>query len=86
MTSAFVRHIDEQQGWHNCDEVIKGAEYCTSNYQGTGWDRERKVIIVRVPKSGVKLQPALFESINQFEQYCKYPIFRTGYKLEVQIC
>jgi hypothetical protein len=57
MTSALVRHIDEQQSWHNCDEVIKGAEYCTSNYQGAGWDRERKMVIVRVPKNGIKLQP-----------------------------
>lgn len=54
-----------------------GAEYCTMNYQGTNWDRERKMVIVRVPKSGVKKQPVLFESINQFEQY-EYKAFVTN--------
>lgn len=77
MTSALVSNIEEQQHWLSCNDVMNGAQYCTINYRGTGWDKERKIVIVRVPKRDVKQQPVLFESINQFEQY-EYKAFVTN--------
>jgi len=78
MTSGLVRHIEEQQKWVACKNVVERAEYCTSKYTASGWDTERTLIIVRVPKSTTnQSQPLLFDSINTFEKY-EYKAFVTN--------
>lgn len=70
MTSALMGEIlSFPRFWHN-DDVVKGAAYIEFNYQATNWKEARRIVVVRIPKSGErKVQKELFE---QYEQLARY--------------
>jgi hypothetical protein len=50
MTTGVQKKILEQQRWHNCDDVVKGAIYSEIQYKSSGWKNSRRVIITGIPK------------------------------------
>ena len=77
MTPGIAQLIQQQTAWYANNDVVQGAEYCTTTYQASTWDQPRKVVIVRVPKSRKTHQPTLFEHINIFDSF-EYKVFVTS--------
>ncbi len=70
MTSAMIAEIlSIPRFWHN-DDVIEGAAYNEFYYQASKWDRARRIVVVRMPKSkDRKVQKELFEEYEQLSRY-----------------
>ena len=77
MTPGIAQLIQQQTAWYANNDVVQGAEYCTTTFQASTWDQPRKVVIVRVPKSRKTHQPTLFEHINIFDSF-EYKVFVTS--------
>jgi hypothetical protein len=85
ITSSVAAHILEQRHWFASNDVMKGAEYCVTRYQGHGWEKSRKMIIVRIPKSKIdQCKGILFESIAEYERY-EYKVFMTNVEFSAQL-
>ncbi len=70
MTSALIGEILSIPRFLHNDDVVKGAAYAEFNYQATNWKDARRIVVVRIPKSGErKGQKELFEEYEQLSRY-----------------
>lgn len=83
MTSALMTEIlDLKRFWHN-DDVVKGAAYNEIYYQASNWKEARRIVVVRIPKSGErKVQKELFEQYEQLSRY-DYAAYVTNSELSM---
>lgn len=83
MTSRLVNKIFDRRAWSNAQD---GIEYCSFNYKATGWNQERRIVVVRkdsekLPKSCGK---SLFKEYDDFEKYL-YSAFVTNTDLSGEL-
>lgn len=50
MTDRLTQAILNLNEWHSNDDVEKGCNYSELSYKAEGWDRSRRVIVVRKPR------------------------------------
>jgi Transposase DDE domain group 1 len=48
MTPGIAQLIQQQTAWYANNDVMQGAEYCTTTYQASTWDQPRKIVNVFV--------------------------------------
>jgi hypothetical protein len=77
MTAGVSGVIMEQNSWFPSNDVMKGAEYCVTEYKSKSWDRWRKMVIVRIPKADTKQESLLFQEMSEYNRY-EYKAFITN--------
>lgn len=56
MTSALMSRILNTPKWHYNNTVFKHAMYTEFTYEGTGWLKGRRMVVVARPKSDAELK------------------------------
>lgn len=70
ITNRLLNSILESKNWYNDDSVCKGASYSELFYQGSKWQKERRIIVVRTPKSGSSPgQSKIFDEDQMLQEY-----------------
>ena len=83
----LINEIAEQREWLELsDDKNPGTEYCAFNFKARGWEKERRVLIIRKnkkinPKARGKL---LFPDIEEFENYT-YNAYVTNLELSGEL-
>lgn len=75
MTAPILAELVKRSRWYSNDDVIEGACYREIKYQGTKWEKQRRVVLVRIPDNHKKSnQGELFEEYAEFSKYryCAY--------------
>ena len=83
MYEGLVSKIFDQKNWQ---KVSKGIECCSFHMQYPGWDKSRRIVVVRkneilLPKSGGK---TLFPEYDRFSKY-RYSAFITNMDLSAEL-
>lgn len=72
-TASMISKIASQEEWLRNDDVIDGAIYAESTYQGQKWTKERRLILVGVPKKfqskKSKRRSELFKEYEVLDEY-----------------
>lgn len=75
MTGPIKNELARRSRWYSNDDVIEGSCYREFKYQGTKWDKARRMILVRIPDNHQKSnQGELFEEYANLSKYryCAY--------------
>jgi len=69
MTTRLQEAIMDQEDWYANNDVVRGAQYTSFQYQATKWSNSRCIVVVRVPASHEtkRRQGSLFPGMDNYE-------------------